>query len=528
MRACSPARAFALGLLHGPAELLPVSSSAHAALLTQDLDPERRKELEVALHAGTLAALGLPRPSAWLALATLPPAVAGALLEGPIERRLGTPDTVAAGLLVGGVAMALADAHGGGTSLTRSTDTRAAVEGRQGLTLSRAVGLGVAQAAALVPGVSRHGAALTALRLMGVARADAHAISREASKPVLLGATVLKGARVVARGEGGGALVAAAAGSAISTRVAARALAGRGVRAPLWPFALYRAALAASVRAMARRRAPVPLQGRVVAVTGGARGIGRALAAELTSRGAKVAIGDIDAETARRTGEELGILAAPLDVTDGGSFAAFLDRVEQVLGPLDVLVNNAGIAPLGAFGEEPDAVTERVLRVNLLGPAIGAKLAIARMRPRGRGHVVNVASGAARFAVPGLATYTASKSGVLGLSDTLRMELRGSGIDVSVVLPGPVETDMIAGTRRTKRLQVVEPPEAARQIADALEQPRYEVWVPRQNDLLHRLTAPLGTPARQWVSRRLELDRMYTETDGERRTTIEQRMRAGA
>ncbi len=111
--------------------------------------------------------------------------------------------------------------------------------------------LGVAQAAALFPGVSRHGAALTALRAMGFSRPDAHALSREASKPVLLGATVLKGARVVRRGEGLGALVAAAAGSAVSTRLAARALEGRGVRAPLWPFALYRAALAASVRAMA-------------------------------------------------------------------------------------------------------------------------------------------------------------------------------------------------------------------------------------------------------------------------------------
>ena len=88
-----PARAFALGLLHGPAELLPVSSSAHAGLLLQDLEPERRKELEVALHAGTLAVLGLPRPRAWLVAATLPPALAGFLLERPIEQRLGTPRT---------------------------------------------------------------------------------------------------------------------------------------------------------------------------------------------------------------------------------------------------------------------------------------------------------------------------------------------------------------------------------------------------------------------------------------------------
>lgn len=234
-----------------------MSSSAHVALVTQDLSPERRKELEVALHAGTLAALGLPRPSLWLTLATLPPAVAGALFEKPIERRLGTPDTVAVGLLAGGVAMAVADHRAeveGGRGQALTTLKRM-VEGAEGQAPGgrAAVVLGFAQAAALFPGVSRHGAALTALRAMGFSRPDAHALSREASKPVLLGATVLKGTRVLRRGEGFGPLAAAAAGSAVSTRVAVRALEGRGVRAPLWPFALYRAALAASVRGMATR-----------------------------------------------------------------------------------------------------------------------------------------------------------------------------------------------------------------------------------------------------------------------------------
>jgi undecaprenyl-diphosphatase len=229
-----PARALALGLLHGPAELLPVSSSAHAALLLQDLEPERRKEAEVALHAGTLLALGLPRPRAWLVLATLPAAVAGLVFERPIERRLGTPRGVALGLAAGGAGLALADA---------APQRR----GPQRLSPRQALVLGVAQAAALVPGVSRHGAALTALRAMGFSRPAAHARSREAARPLLLGAAVLKGVRVVSRGEGAAPLALAVAASAISTRVAARALASRGVRAPLWPFAVYRAALATSV-----------------------------------------------------------------------------------------------------------------------------------------------------------------------------------------------------------------------------------------------------------------------------------------
>jgi undecaprenyl-diphosphatase len=110
--------------------------------------------------------------------------------------------------------------------------------------MSGGLALGAAQACALVPGVSRHGAALTALRALGFSRPRAHELSREAAKPVLLGATVLKAFRVR---EGFGPLAAAAAGSAISTAAARRGLAGRGVRMPLWPFALYRAALAASV-----------------------------------------------------------------------------------------------------------------------------------------------------------------------------------------------------------------------------------------------------------------------------------------
>ena len=230
-----PARALALGLLHGPAELLPVSSSAHAALLLQDIDPERRKEVEVALHAGTLIALGPPRPAAWLLVATAPPALAGLLLERPIERRLGTPRTLAAGLVAGGIALALAD---------RAPQRRS---GRPSVADAAVVGL--AQAAALVPGVSRHGATLTALRRRGFTRARAHELSRDASKPVLAGAAALKGARVLRRGELDAALLAGASASALSTLVAKRAMRGRGLSVPLWPFALYRAGLAAAVLA---------------------------------------------------------------------------------------------------------------------------------------------------------------------------------------------------------------------------------------------------------------------------------------
>jgi undecaprenyl-diphosphatase len=258
-------RAAALGLLHGPAELLPVSSSAHAALLLQDLDGERRKEVEVALHLGTLLALGPPPPAPWLVLATAPPALAGFLLEGPIERRLGTPRSMAAGLLAGGIALGVSDAVAERRRpprrrrLLHAAGARGAP--RAPLGTADALALGVAQAAALVPGVSRHGAALTLLRARGFEREDAHAISRDAAKPVLAGAAALKGARFAARAvraarggsdagarpEEAAALATAVAASALSTWLAKRALAGRGLRAPLWPYAVYRAVLAAAI-----------------------------------------------------------------------------------------------------------------------------------------------------------------------------------------------------------------------------------------------------------------------------------------
>ncbi len=156
------ARAAALGLLHGPLELLPVSSSAHVALLSRPGGdgPEeagRAKELEVALHAGTLLALGPGRPRPWLVLAAAPAALAGALLEGPIQRRLGTARTLPGGLVLGALALALAD--------------RAAAPRRVARPTARdALALGLAQAAALVPGVSRHGAVLAAARARGFDR----------------------------------------------------------------------------------------------------------------------------------------------------------------------------------------------------------------------------------------------------------------------------------------------------------------------------------------------------------------------
>jgi len=244
--------ALALGLLHGPVELVPVSSSGHVAalpwLLGWDVaawDGERRKELEVALHAGAaLALLLVARPRrlrpALLGPAVLLPAAAGLALERRIEQRLGTPAMLAAGLLAGGLALVLADR----APVTRDAADAGARDG---------VWLGLAQAAALVPGVSRSGATLAAARLLGFSRADASRLSWEVALPVLLGASGLKAWRL--RTSRGSDPVYVGAAAAFASTLATAGAIGVERRAPLWPWAAWRAGLAAAILAVRQNRA---------------------------------------------------------------------------------------------------------------------------------------------------------------------------------------------------------------------------------------------------------------------------------
>src|SRR6185295_861583 len=161
------------------------------------------------------------------------------------------------------------------------------------------------------------------------------------------------------------------------------------------------------------------LSGKVVAITGGARGIGKATATALVRKGCRVAIGDLDLALAEQTAAELGggTVAFALDVTDRGSFTAFLDAAERELGPLDVVVNNAGIMPVTPFAEEPDDSIKRQLDINVYGVIVGMQLAMKRFVPRGKGHIVNLASQAGKGGFPGIATYSATKHAVVGVSE---------------------------------------------------------------------------------------------------------------
>src|SRR6266516_5188025 len=194
---------------------------------------------------------------------------------------------------------------------------------------------------------------------------------------------------------------------------------------------------------------PRSLAGKVVAITGGARGIGRCTAEALVREGARVAIGDLDAELTEQAAGDIGsdTIGLPLDVTNRESFARFLEAVESRLGPLDVLGNNAGIMPLGDFAEEDDATTQRIIDINVIGVLTGTKLALQRMRPRRTGHIVNVASMVGKISPPGGATYVASKHAVVGLTESVAMENREFGIEFSIVMPVLVRTELIAGLK---------------------------------------------------------------------------------
>ncbi|MFY9265888.1 MAG: SDR family oxidoreductase [Solirubrobacterales bacterium] len=262
------------------------------------------------------------------------------------------------------------------------------------------------------------------------------------------------------------------------------------------------------------------LAGKVVALTGGARGIGLETIKHLVAGGAKVGAGDMDltllrSELAKVGGETAGFL---LDVTDRESFAGFIAAVEKELGPIDVLINNAGIMALHPFAEEPDEVSERQLQVNLLGPMHGMKIAIPAMITRGRGHIINVASSAGRFGVPGAAMYSASKFGVYGLTEAAANEYANTPLKFSAICPVVVQTELTLGvTERTRGVPVLRPSDVAAAIVKTIEKPRLEVFVPRSTRLSYVLATVLPPRVRRLIEKFVRADRVLVDIDREAR-----------
>jgi len=270
------------------------------------------------------------------------------------------------------------------------------------------------------------------------------------------------------------------------------------------------------------------LSGKVVAITGGARGIGEATATALVRKGCQVAIGDLDLALAEKAAAKLGggTVAVALDVTDRASLVSFLDAAERELGPIDVLINNAGIMPVTPFVEEADDSIRRQIEINVYGLIAGTQLAIERMQPRHTGHVVNIASSAGKAGVPGIATYSGTKHAVVGFTEAIRAELRGSGIEFSCVMPVTVNTALTEGVADTRGVKKVEPEDVADEIVDALEVPRFDVFIPRSLKLTIAGGALLPRKWREAIARFMGIDKILTEVPKSARHSYEQRAAA--
>lgn len=241
----------------------------------------------------------------------------------------------------------------------------------------------------------------------------------------------------------------------------------------------------------------IELAGAVACVTGGARGIGRATAAELVRRGAQVWIGDVDLTEAERTAREIGAYAVHLDVTDMTSMAEF-HAAACTDGPPAMLVNNAGIQLMGAFVDQRLDSYHREVAINLGGVINGMHAFLPGMLDRNRGHIVNIASMAAKVTTPGISVYSATKYAVAALSRGIRAEIRSSAVTISTVMPTAVHTELTAGvalellpTRRPEQIGTV--------VADSARRPRREITVPRWLAPMGVVEEVLPEPVLHWL-----------------------------
>lgn len=270
---------------------------------------------------------------------------------------------------------------------------------------------------------------------------------------------------------------------------------------------------------------PRSLRGKVVAITGGARGIGKATAQALAAEGARVAIGDLDAELAEQTASGLGTegIGLELDVTKRQSFADYLAQVEERLGPVDVIINNAGIMPLGDFVDEDDATAHRMVDINLHGVIYGMKLALPGMLRRNTGHIVNIASQAGKAGLPGGATYCATKHAVVGLSEAVRAEVHETAIEVSCVMPAVVDTELGSGLVESRGVKVSQPEDVAAEIVRALQHPKFDVYVPRGSGAVYQIAGLLPRRAREGMARLMKGDQVLAGADAQKRAEYEAR-----
>lgn len=265
------------------------------------------------------------------------------------------------------------------------------------------------------------------------------------------------------------------------------------------------------------------LKGKVVAITGGARGIGEATAKALAAAGAKVAVGDLDAELASASAQAYGGLGLPLDVTSQESFAGFLDKVEAEYGRIDGLVNNAGIMVIGTHLEVSLEAQLKQIDINLKGVVIGCHAMAPRLVAAGGGQIVNIASLAGRFAAPGCAVYSGSKAGVLAFTEALDAELSASGVRVAAVLPSFTNTGLISGTTAPKLTPAIEPEQVAAAVVSLFGKHRPTRVVPPRLAFSSVQWPMYPYKVRRWMGRKTGMDTMFLEVDHAARKDYEDR-----
>ncbi|MCW2801370.1 MAG: hypothetical protein JWQ70_2842 [Aeromicrobium sp.] len=245
------------------------------------------------------------------------------------------------------------------------------------------------------------------------------------------------------------------------------------------------------------------LNGKVIVITGGGRGIGAATTKLLKSVGATVAICDLDEATVK--GATDAAFGRVVDVTDRVAFKGFLDEIEAELGPIDALVNNAGIMPLNRIEDESDRTTHDIIGLNLMAVIYATKEMVTRMKARGTGgQIINVSSAAGRIPIAGAATYVASKHGVSGFSNSLHIEFKAdrTPIDISVVHPAMVHTELAAGFKANKGpAKPVTAEAVADGILSALQKPRPNVYVPKSLGTSVRTGGLIPRRTGEWLNK---------------------------
>ena len=241
--------------------------------------------------------------------------------------------------------------------------------------------------------------------------------------------------------------------------------------------------------------------GKVVLITGAAQGIGRATTAALVRRGARVTMADLDGDGVHAAAEAIGAEALVLDVADPDAFTRAVAATVERHGVLDVLVNNAGIMPIGPFTEETPEVTRRILAVNVEGVVNGMRAALPGMLARGDGQIVNVASVVGYHGSPLAVTYAGSKHAVVGITNTLRRELRGSGVTFTLLCPTWTSTRLTDGTSPARGLPRATPEVVAERVVHAIRWRRRLVFAPASAGASLRLTRTLPLAAEESLAR---------------------------